>query len=143
MSALETATPIDLIVMYGVPLLVLDCNGDEYIPVKPIADWLGLSLKKTRRNVLSGDNLKLYRSRDLLIPPIEGITGSGGKPRATTCIQLSRLHIFIFRIGMEGGLRVREGSTEDEQLMALQERFSAILSGREPWGSLMVQGGAA
>ena len=59
------AKPVSLLPFHGMYLLVVEAQGVQYVPFRPVVDLLGLDWRMARRTAFSADNAELYALQEL------------------------------------------------------------------------------
>ena len=59
------ARPVSLLPFHGMYLLVVEAQGVQYVPFRPVVDLLGLDWRMARRTAFSADNAELYALQEL------------------------------------------------------------------------------
>ena len=57
------ARPVSLLPFHGLMLTVLEAQGVQYVPFRPVVSLLGLDWKMARRTAGTADNAELYGCR--------------------------------------------------------------------------------
>lgn len=161
-TAPTACQPVDFIRFHGITLLVVQADGTEYVPVKPISDLLGLDWRNQRTAVQAGDNAVLYGARRLISPVFNAIERGditplppGGTPsegdldtenlsqisdrRADLYIRLDRAQMFLARVNTS---RVRSHGNSDaaNYLLALQIEWAEVLHAYQLHGIAVKKG---
>jgi len=155
---IETATParfVKSIHLHGLELAVLNAGGIDYIPAKPLCDLAGVNWRTARRTLETGDNARLFGTKRLVPPQIEGLnghlmvkTGGGGGYKASPldiesvlCMRMDCSRGYLFKISTD---RMRAKGNHDgaDQLHALQKEWAKVLHAYETHG-IAVKAGRA
>jgi len=129
-----TPTPqvVGIINFHGLTLWVVDHEGTEYIPVRPLADLAGIQWKRTRIGLFSGDAPKLFGTIELN-DPLFNASADTYVPKKQAYIRLDRGRMYLARINTE---RMRVNNNEDaaDALLALQIEWAEALHSYETTG---------
>ncbi len=158
--------PVDFIRFHGIALLVVRCEGIDYVAAKPIVDMLGLSWRHTRETVQAGDNAVLYGVRRLETPVFGGPQGPTGRPgraasppatsqegtgeadenigqhgpeKGDLHFMLDRAYLFLARVSTNN-MRARGNQEGAAALLALQQEWGAALRAYETHGVAVKKG---
>lgn len=69
------ARPVSLLPFHGLMLTVLEAQGAQYVPFRPVVSLLGLDWKMARRTATSADNAELYDLQELECLPVDTYLG--------------------------------------------------------------------
>ncbi len=69
------ARPVSLLPFQGLMLTVLEAQGTQYIPFRPVVGLLGLDWKMARRTATRADNAELYDLQELECLPVDTYLG--------------------------------------------------------------------
>ena len=69
------AKPVSLLPFHGLMLTVLEAQGAQYVPFRPVVSLLGLDWKMARRTATSADNAELYDLQELECLPVDTYLG--------------------------------------------------------------------
>lgn len=98
------------IVYAGLTLQVINANGNEYTPLKPISDLFGFVWDRQRKKVTDTDFYRDYLGT-CTIP----MYGADGQKREQTCILLKRVSAYLMTISPE---KVKaQGNTDGAQFL--------------------------
>jgi hypothetical protein len=147
----NTTRPVNFIRFHGLTLLVVENVGLEYINAKALNDLVGLSWRKTRDTIQSGDNVILYGTRRLVPPvfdvlgdprvlqkPVVGQFGVGAGTENTTLqgdlyLQLQLARMFLARVNTSQ-VRAQGNASAADFLLALQLEWARALHAYETDG---------
>jgi len=156
----ETATParfVKSIHFHGLELAVLNADGIDYIPAKPLCDLAGLDWKSAKRTLQSPDKVYLYDIKRLIPPHIEGLGGLK-PPRSShkttknegeselklqndgvLCLRLDCSRMYVAQISTER-MRANGNDAGADRVRALQKEWARVLHAYETHG-IAVKGG--
>nr|DAK86014.1 MAG TPA: hypothetical protein [Herelleviridae sp.] len=69
------ARPVSLLPFHGLMLTVLEAQGVQYVPFRPVVSLLGLDWKMARRTAGTADNAELYGLQELACLPTDVYLG--------------------------------------------------------------------
>ena len=69
------ARPVSLLPFHGLMLTVLEAQGTQYIPFRPVVGLLGLDWKMARRTATRAENAELYDLQELECLPVDTYLG--------------------------------------------------------------------
>lgn len=124
-----------IIHFHGMLLTVLEKDGKEYVPLKPIVEMLGTQWKTAREKAFSGDNAELYGTCELNEP----IFNTKNTPRGTkksVFIELEATEAFLMRTNTNQIRRHGQESVAN-YLLALQKEWKKALHDYETKGIAM------
>lgn len=140
----NTTRPVNFIRFHGLTLLVVENGGIEFLNAKALSDLVGLSWRKTRETIQSGDNTILYGTRRL-VPPVfdalgdprvpqksdsDQLGGGSGTENSTLqgdlYLRLDRARMFLARVNTN---QVRTNGNESvaDFLLSLQVEWAGVL----------------
>jgi len=126
-------------------LALLNADGLDYIPAKPLCDLAGVNWRTARRTLETGDNARLFGTKRLVPPPISGLNDhfgakTGGVPGykaspldGVLCLRMNRSRGFLFKISTDR-MRAKGNHAGADQLLALQEEWAKVLHDYETHG---------
>jgi len=144
----ETTTParsVRSIRFHGLELALLNAEDVDYIPAKPLCDLAGVNWRTARRTLESGDNARLFGTKRLAPPLIEGLNGHLGAKmgegpgykasplESVLCLRMDCSRGYLFKISTD---RMRAKGNHDgaDQLHALQKEWAKVLHDYETHG---------
>jgi hypothetical protein len=158
--------PVNFIRFHGLPLLVVENNGVEYVEVKPLNDLIGMNWRRTSDTVRGDDNAALYGTRALIPPTFNEFAPSSdrdipdprGRKNAATMgdedvdapeisarstriyIRLDRARMFLARVNT-AQMRVQGNANAADALLALQTEWASALHSYETNGVAVKKAG--
>jgi len=157
----ETATParfVKHIRFHGLELALLNADGVDYIPAKPLCDLAELDWKSAKRTLQSPDKVYLFGIKRLIPPHIEGLGGlkpprsrhkmakTGGEPgdkaspiEGVLCLRLDCSRMYVAQISTER-MRANGNHAGADRVRALQKEWAKVLHDYETHG-IAVKGG--
>ncbi|GAB3380822.1 phage antirepressor N-terminal domain-containing protein [Spongiibacter taiwanensis] len=124
---------VNLINFHGVTMIVVEHEGVQYIPFKPLVDLSETDWRNAKKAAFSVDNAILFGSK-LLKDPIFAAEGGDITPQKESIyIRLDRSRMFLARIQTS---RVRAQGNEEaaEKLLKLQIEWAQALHSYETNG---------
>lgn len=134
----KTTKPVNFIHFHGLTLLVVECDGVEYVPARPLCDLAGMDWKGARRSLFEPDNATLYGSAELEEPVFDALRGLKS-PQKQVCIRLDRGRMFLARIHTSR-MRANGNEAAADQLLALQVEWAEALHAYESHGIAVKKG---
>jgi hypothetical protein len=138
MSNLQTQA-VNFIRFHGLTLLVVEHEGVEYVPLKPLSDLAGIDWRNTKRAAFEPDNVTLLGVRSLN-PPVFAAPGGDITPTPEAIyIRLDRARMYLARINTA---RMRAHGKEEaaELLLQLQVEWAEALHAYESHGIAVKKG---
>jgi len=132
-ASTTTARFVNTIRFYDLFLPVQAVNTLDYLPLKPLNDFIGMDWRTTKDTIQSGDNAKLFEP--LWLPPVCIAVGGGLMPpsKAVLHIRLDRAHMYLARINTDR-VRVNGNVHAADFLLALQLEWAKALHAYETHG---------
>jgi len=132
---------VNTIRFYDLILPVQAVNTLDYLPLKPLNDFIGMDWRTTKDTIQSGDNAKLLEP--LWLPPVCIAVGGGLMPpsKAVLHIRLDRAHMYLARINTDR-VRVNGNVHAADFLLALQLEWAKALHAYETHGIAVKPGRA-
>lgn len=128
-EAHETASLCGLVNFRGVTIFIYQHDGQKYIPIKIIADILGVDWRSTRKKLRTGDNKILYGAKTLAT---DKVTNSGTSKISNTevfCVRLDRVELYLARINTSR-VRVNHNYSAADYLLNLQEEWAGAMKNK-------------
>lgn len=134
-EALSSTSPkaVDIITVHGISLVVIEHEGQKYVPLKPLSDFAGIDWKGAKRTIFSPENVELYESVTLTPPQLEGYGGPRSPQRSMAYIRLDRVHWFLARISV-GQMRGQGNISGAAALVTLHKEWASALYDYETKG---------
>lgn len=130
---MPTVQPVNFIRFHGLTLLVVEHQGIEYVPLKPLSDLAGIDWRNTKKSMNSEDNVKLFGAT-WLKQPVFAVEGGNTTPTPLTLyIRLDRARMYLARISTA---RMKANGNVDaaEALLTLQIEWAESLHAYETHG---------
>lgn len=121
-----------VISFHGILLTVVENEGTDYIPLKPIVEMLGTQWKTARETAYSGDNQKLYGTCELIEPAFNVLNTLKGTKKAVF-ILLEAGEMYLARVNTSR-LRANGNKPAAEYLLAIQKEWRQALHNYETHG---------
>lgn len=121
-----------MINLHGVLLSVIEHNGSDYIPLKPIVELLGTQWKTARNKAFFGDNVELYGTRELNEPIFNTLnTPRGTKKAVFILLEAGETYLMCTNTNQ---IRAHGSSTTADYLLKLQKEWRKVLHDYETLG---------
>ena len=124
---------VNFIHFHGLNLLVVEHQGVEYVPARPLAELAGMQWKGAQKSLNDGDNAVLYGTCRLNPPVFAGHGITGYPENGITYIRLDRSRMFMARISTNN-MRAKGNATAADQVLALQTEWAEVLHAYETHG---------
>lgn len=123
---------VHVIPFHGIDLWVVEYEGVEYVPAKPLAEIAKVEWKRGRKTFFSGDNPKLYGTKELENPVFNGDSTPYGRKKQVY-IRLDRSTMYLARVNT-ARMRVNNKVEAADKLLALQLEWAGALHDYETKG---------
>jgi len=139
MNTLPAVRFVNTICFHGLNMAVLNADGIDYIPAKPLCELAGLDWKGAKRTLQSPDKVYLYGLKRLIPPPVEGLGGLKSPQEGVLCLRLERSRMYLAQISTE---RMRANGNHEgaDQVLALQLEWAKALHAYETHGMAVKAG---
>ena len=149
-----TANPTEIVNFHGLSLFVYSTESQNYIPIKPITDLVGIDWRNVKRSITQGDNSILYGTKRIFTTKIDNL-GGGITPQTALnsaiqtdieqkneqneqltdllCIQLDRVQMFLARINTSK-VRSQGNIHAADYILKLQMEWAQVLHDYETHG---------
>jgi hypothetical protein len=135
---MSNTQPVNLIRFHGLTLLVVEHEGVEYVPLKPLSDLAGIDWRTIKKSMEQPDNAKLYAAK-WLKPPVFAAQGGDIPPTPDTLyIRLDRARLYLARIST-ARMKAHGNVDAAEMLLALQIEWAEVLHQYETRGVAIKQ----
>ncbi|WP_022957260.1 phage antirepressor N-terminal domain-containing protein [Spongiibacter tropicus] len=124
---------VSLINFHGVTMIVVEHEGVQYIPFKPLVDLAEIDWRGAKRTVFEPDNAILYGTKRLVDPVLSAEGGSITPPKESIYLQLSRSRMFLARI-QTNRIKARGKEEAAQKLLNLQEEWAEAIHNYETYG---------
>jgi hypothetical protein len=114
-----------VIPFHGMLLTVVEHNGVDYIPLRPIVDLLGTQWKTARNKAFFGDNIELYGTKELLEPIFNSFDTPRGAKKAVF-ILLEAGETYLMKTNTNQ-VRTHGDSSTADYLLKLQKEWRKVL----------------
>lgn len=131
-NTIPTPNVVGIINFHSLTLWVVEHEGVEYIPVRPLADLAGIQWKRARNGLFSGDSIKLFGTIELNDPLFNASAGTY-VPKKQPYIRLDRGRMYLARINT-AKMRVNDNEDAADRLLDLQIEWAEALHSYETTG---------
>lgn len=123
----------NLIRFHGLTMLLVEHEGVEYIPLKPLSDLAGIDWRNTKKAAQGEDQAALYAPKWILPPVLAGEGGASTPSREALYIRFDRAHMYLARINT-AQMRAQGNVAAADQLLILQKEWANVLHRYETHG---------
>lgn len=121
----------DLFRFHGITLPIVEHNGQDFIPIKPLIDLVGLAWRTTKRRLQKPTKQEFHAFCQLKIANLDGLEGL--KASENYCITLESVQYFLVQINLD---RLESNDKPDvaEYLKKLHKEWMSALHSYETNG---------
>jgi hypothetical protein len=136
---MSTTRPVNFIHFHSLNLLVVEYEGVEYVPLKPLSDLACVDWRNTKKSLLNPDNVTLLGVKTLKSPVFVGVRGDITPTQEAIYIQLDRARMFLARINT-ARMRSHGNVGAAQTLLSLQIEWAEALHAYETTGVAVKKG---
>lgn len=131
--------PVNFIHFHGLTLLVVEHEGREFVPLKPLSDLAGIDWRSAKRSMEHPENVTLMGAKWLKSPVFAGHGGDMTPTPDTLFIQLDRARLYLARINT-ARMKAQGNVDGAEVLLTLQIEWAEALHAYETTGMAVKKG---